>query len=51
MAARFEELFATEMASRRMGDPLATGTQVGPQARTELRDDLHKQVQRSAAVG
>jgi succinate-semialdehyde dehydrogenase/glutarate-semialdehyde dehydrogenase len=51
VAARFEELFATEMASRRMGDPLATGTQVGPQARTELRDDLHKQVQRSARRG
>jgi len=51
VAARFEELFATEMASRRMGDPLATGTQVGPQARTELRDDLHKQVQRSSRRG
>ena len=51
VAARFEELFATEMASRRMGDPLATGTQVGPQARTELRDDLHKQVQRSTRRG
>jgi succinate-semialdehyde dehydrogenase/glutarate-semialdehyde dehydrogenase len=51
VAARFEELFANEMASRRMGDPLASGTQVGPQARMELRDDLHKQVQRSVRRG
>ncbi len=51
VAARFEELFATEIASRRMGDPLAAGTQVGPQARAELRDELHRQVQRSVKRG
>jgi succinate-semialdehyde dehydrogenase/glutarate-semialdehyde dehydrogenase len=51
VAARFEELFATEMGSRRMGDPLAPETQVGPQARDELRDELHKQVQRSVKRG
>ncbi len=51
VANQFEELFTAEMASRRMGDPLASGTQVGPQARTELRDELHRQVQRSVRRG
>ena len=51
VADQFEELFTTEMGSRRMGDPLATGVQVGPQARTELRDELHRQVQRSLRRG
>jgi succinate-semialdehyde dehydrogenase/glutarate-semialdehyde dehydrogenase len=51
VADRFEELFTAEMESRRMGDPLASGTQVGPQARVELRDELHRQVQRSRRRG
>lgn len=51
VAAQFEELFTTEMGSRRMGDPLAPGIQVGPQARNELRDELHRQVQRSQRRG
>ena len=39
------------MKSRKMGDPLADGTDIGPQARTDLRDDLHKQVAASVAKG
>jgi succinate-semialdehyde dehydrogenase/glutarate-semialdehyde dehydrogenase len=39
------------MRSRRMGDPLVPGSQVGPQARTELRDELHHQVQVSVRRG
>ena len=51
VADRFEELFVEEMRSRRMGDPLVPGTQVGPQARAELRDELHRQVQASVRRG
>jgi succinate-semialdehyde dehydrogenase/glutarate-semialdehyde dehydrogenase len=45
-----EELFADIMRTKTMGDPL-TGVDVGPQARTDLRDDLHRQVQESIARG
>jgi succinate-semialdehyde dehydrogenase/glutarate-semialdehyde dehydrogenase len=51
VADRFEALFVEEMRSRRMGDPLVPGTQVGPQARAELRDELHRQVQASVRRG
>ena len=34
-----------------MGDPLAETTEVGPQARHDLRDQLHEQVQDSIARG
>jgi len=51
VADRFLELFKTELASRRMGDPLARETQVGPQARVDLRDELHHQVEESVKRG
>ena len=51
VADRFVELFLTEMRSRRMGDPLSPDTQVGPQARHDLRDDLHRQVEESGRRG
>jgi len=47
----FEDLFVRKMSAVRMGDPLAEDTQVGPQARRELRDDLHRQVEASVAKG
>src|SRR4029450_7533773 len=34
-----------------MGDPLARETQVGPQARVDLRDDLHRQVEEAIKRG
>jgi len=34
-----------------MGDPLARDTQVGPQARVDLRDELHRQVTESVKRG
>jgi succinate-semialdehyde dehydrogenase/glutarate-semialdehyde dehydrogenase len=34
-----------------MGDPLEESTEVGPQARWDLRRDLHRQVQESVARG
>jgi succinate-semialdehyde dehydrogenase / glutarate-semialdehyde dehydrogenase len=51
VADRFLDLFLDELRSRRMGDPLARETQVGPQARTDLRDELHRQVEESVKRG
>jgi succinate-semialdehyde dehydrogenase/glutarate-semialdehyde dehydrogenase len=51
VADRFEERFVAEMRSRVMGDPLAAGTEVGPQARVDLRTALHRQVQHSVRRG
>ena len=48
---RFEELFLQKMRAAKMGDPLREDTDVGPQARRELRDDLHRQVEASVAAG
>jgi succinate-semialdehyde dehydrogenase/glutarate-semialdehyde dehydrogenase len=48
---RFEELFVEAMRKKRMGDPLEEGVDLGPQARRDLRDDLHDQVKRSVARG
>ena len=47
----FEDLFVAKMRAVKMGDPLAEDTQIGPQARRELRDDLHRQVEASVAKG
>ncbi len=47
----FEERFVAAMREQRMGDPLDPKTQVGPQARVDLRDALHDQVQRSIQAG
>jgi succinate-semialdehyde dehydrogenase/glutarate-semialdehyde dehydrogenase len=49
--APFEELLVERMRARRMGDPLEDTTDVGPQARHDLRDELHRQVEASVARG
>jgi succinate-semialdehyde dehydrogenase/glutarate-semialdehyde dehydrogenase len=49
--ARFEKLFVERMQAAKMGDPLAEETEIGPQARRDLRDDLHRQVQESLEKG
>ena len=49
--ARFEELFCEAMSRRTMGDPLDEETLIGPQARHDLRDELHDQVVRSTRAG
>ena len=49
--ARFEQRFVARMAAARMGDPLDPDTEIGPQARRDLRDALHKQVEASIARG
>jgi succinate-semialdehyde dehydrogenase/glutarate-semialdehyde dehydrogenase len=48
---RFTELLVERVRSRRMGDPLEEGVDVGPQARRDLRDELHAQVEASVAGG
>jgi succinate-semialdehyde dehydrogenase / glutarate-semialdehyde dehydrogenase len=51
VAEKFVSKFVDQLRSRRMGDPLARETQVGPQARVDLRDDLHRQVEESIKRG
>jgi len=48
---QFEDLFVHKMESKRMGDPFESGVDLGPQARRNLRDELHGQVQRSVQLG
>ncbi|PWI48496.1 succinate-semialdehyde dehydrogenase [Candidatus Heimdallarchaeota archaeon B3_Heim] len=48
---KFEELYVYNMKNRKMGDPLRENVSVGPQARHDLRDELHEQVQNSIAKG
>jgi succinate-semialdehyde dehydrogenase / glutarate-semialdehyde dehydrogenase len=51
VADEFLERFAAAMRARKVGDPLAPGTDVGPQARFDLRHALHVQVQESVRRG
>ena len=48
---RFEEMLVAQMEQKRMGSPLEEETEIGPQARVELRDDLHRQVTQSIEKG
>ncbi len=48
---RFLERFVAAVAARRLGDPLAAGTDVGPQARADLRANLQRQVEESVRRG
>lgn len=47
----FTERFIAAMRSRRMGDPLDPASDLGPQARADLRDGLHRQVMQSVERG
>jgi succinate-semialdehyde dehydrogenase / glutarate-semialdehyde dehydrogenase len=47
----FTQQLVAAMRTKKMGDPLAEGTDIGPQARTDLRDDLHRQVVDSVTKG
>jgi succinate-semialdehyde dehydrogenase/glutarate-semialdehyde dehydrogenase len=49
--AKFEQALVKKMQAAKVGDPMAEGTQVGPMARRDLRDDLHKQVESSIRKG
>jgi succinate-semialdehyde dehydrogenase/glutarate-semialdehyde dehydrogenase len=48
---RFEELYVEMMRAKRMGDPFDEQVDVGPQARRDLRDELHDQVVASIERG
>ncbi|MFO7446825.1 MAG: NAD-dependent succinate-semialdehyde dehydrogenase [Ignavibacteriaceae bacterium] len=47
---KFEKLYVDKMKSKKMGDPF-DNVDLGPQARNDLRDDLHKQVVQSIEKG
>jgi succinate-semialdehyde dehydrogenase / glutarate-semialdehyde dehydrogenase len=47
----FERRFVAHMGAARMGDPLREDTEIGPLARRDLRDALHRQVEASIAQG
>jgi succinate-semialdehyde dehydrogenase/glutarate-semialdehyde dehydrogenase len=47
----FEDLLVKRMHAAKVGDPLDEQTEVGPQARWDLRQDLHRQVRESVARG
>ena len=51
VARAFEEELTARMAARRVGNPLDPATQVGPLARGDLRDELHRQVRASVRRG
>jgi succinate-semialdehyde dehydrogenase/glutarate-semialdehyde dehydrogenase len=48
---KFEKLFVEKMQEKKMGDPLDESNYLGPQARADLRDELHSQVVKSIEMG
>jgi succinate-semialdehyde dehydrogenase/glutarate-semialdehyde dehydrogenase len=51
VADEFIRRFRDALGAQRMGDPFDRETQVGPQARIDLRDELHRQVEESVKRG
>ena len=51
IADEFENLFAESTKSIKVGDPFNPTVQMGPMARADLRESLHKQVEESVAKG
>lgn len=51
IADEFEHLFVERAKAIRVGDPFDPASQMGPMARADLRDQLHKQVVGSVAKG
>jgi len=51
IADAFTERFVERMRSVEMRDPMEDGTELGPMATTDLRDELHDQVVRSVKGG
>jgi succinate-semialdehyde dehydrogenase/glutarate-semialdehyde dehydrogenase len=47
----FIRLFKQKMENKLMGNPMNKKTDLGPQARTDLRDELHEQVKKSIDKG
>lgn len=51
VAAAFEQRVLALLKQQRVGDPADSATTIGPMARRDLREALHRQVQRSVAAG
>jgi succinate-semialdehyde dehydrogenase / glutarate-semialdehyde dehydrogenase len=51
VADEFTRLLVAEVEALVVGDPEADGTHVGPMARADLRDGVHRQVEASVAAG
>ncbi len=51
IAAEFTERFVEAVKALKMGDPLDESTYLGPMARADLRDELHRQVEGTIAAG
>jgi len=51
IADRFLDRFVAEMQARKVGPPMDRDTAVGPLARHDLRDALHRQVEASVHTG
>jgi succinate-semialdehyde dehydrogenase/glutarate-semialdehyde dehydrogenase len=49
--AAFEHRFVARMAARKVGPPADPGTDIGPLARVDLREELHAQVRKSLRRG
>ncbi len=48
---QFEELVVKGMSQAIMGDPMEPATSLGPIARSDLRENLHRQVSESVSMG
>jgi succinate-semialdehyde dehydrogenase / glutarate-semialdehyde dehydrogenase len=48
---RFTGLMRERLARLKLGDPREDATDIGPLARTDLRDNLHRQVQETISAG
>jgi len=51
IAEEFLQRFKAGVEALKLGDPMDDATQIGPLARLDLRDDLHRQVTESIAQG
>src|SRR5215203_525831 len=51
VAEEFTRLLVAEVEALVVGDPEAPGTHIGPMARSDLRDGVHRQVEASVAAG
>ncbi|MGY1681844.1 NAD-dependent succinate-semialdehyde dehydrogenase [Geodermatophilus sp. SYSU D01176] len=51
VAEEFTRLLVAEVEALTVGDPTAPGTDVGPMARADLLDGVHRQVEASVAAG
>ncbi|MDD4963576.1 MAG: NAD-dependent succinate-semialdehyde dehydrogenase [Gallionella sp.] len=51
IADEFLHLFKIKVASLKLGDPMIESTQIGPMARLDLREGLHRQITDSISQG